>query len=112
VAALDVGHDGHVGVRHQPAGQLAQGAVGDIDASRCQERRELQQVAAHRGGELRGLDRQLRPLPVRLGTRDPGLDGLLGYRSPVDLLDGTQLGRRVGVDQLGARRYSAGASRR
>jgi hypothetical protein len=78
VAAGVVSDDGDVGVGDQPAGQLTQRAVGHVDAAGCEERGELQQVAAHRRGELRRMDRQLRPLSMRLGTRGPRLDDCFG----------------------------------
>ena len=64
VGASDVGDHGDVGGGDQPAGELAERAVGDIDAAGRQERRELQQVAAHRGHQLRGPQRQLGPLSM------------------------------------------------
>ena len=64
VAAADVGDGADVGVLDQPAGELAQRAVGDLDAARGEERGRLGQVAAHRVGQLRGLGGDLRPTPT------------------------------------------------
>ena len=69
----DVGHRRHVGLGHQPPGQLAQGGVGHVHAAGSEEGGELDQVAAHGGGQLRCLGRQHGPLPVGLVLRDPGL---------------------------------------
>jgi hypothetical protein len=52
VTTLDVGDDRDVGRGGDPAGQLAQRGVGDLDAARGEERGELQQVAAHGGDQL------------------------------------------------------------
>ena len=69
----DVGHDRHVGLRHQPPGQLAQCRVGHVHAARREEGGELDQVAAHGRGQLGRLCREHGPLPVGLVLRDPGL---------------------------------------
>jgi len=55
VTAFDAGHDRHVGGGGEPAGELTQGGVGDLDAARGEKRGELHQVAAHGGDELRRL---------------------------------------------------------
>ena len=71
VAAFDVGDDGHIGGGGEPAGELTQGRVGDLDAARGEERGELHQVAAHGGHQLRRPGRQHSPLPVRRIGREP-----------------------------------------
>jgi hypothetical protein len=68
VSPGDVGDDGDVGVGCEPAGQLPQGVVGDINAARGEERGELDQVAAHRGRQLRCRRREDSPLAVGLIT--------------------------------------------
>jgi len=52
VIAADVTDRGQPGVGDHPPGQLAQRAVGRIDAPGSQERVQLPQVAAHHRGHL------------------------------------------------------------
>ena len=91
---VDVGARGD-----EPAGELAQRAVGGVHAAGSQERGELDQVAAHRCRQLAAPGRTARATPG--ATRGEGTTArrratAVG-RSPVDLLDGEQLGggRRV-----------------
>jgi hypothetical protein len=92
----------------EPAGELAQGAIGGVDAARREERGELQQVAAHRADQLRGLQPTARP--IRDPNRSTGSTARRcrrqRRRSSVDLLHRAQLGCGVGVDRSVARRYS------
>jgi hypothetical protein len=78
VIAADVADRGQAGLGDHPPGELAQRAVGRIDAAGRQEGAQLPQVAAHHRGHPRrgGLD--LRPLgpgmPARRGPL-PGRNG-------------------------------------
>jgi len=72
VGAGDVGHGSHVGLSHQPPGQLAQCRVGHVHTAGSEEGGELDQVAAHGGGHLGCLDREHGPLPVGLVLWNPG----------------------------------------
>ena len=80
VVAADIAGRGDAGVGEHPAGELAQRAVGRIDAPGRQERAQEPQVAAHRGGGLGrgGLDLG----PLRAGVPACGLP-LGGRDEPV-----------------------------
>ena len=75
VIAADVTDRGQAGLGHHPPGELAQRAVGRIDAAGRQERAQLPQVAAHHRGHPRrgGLD--LGPLSLGMPARRRPLPG-------------------------------------
>ena len=73
---------GDLGLSDQPAGELAQRALGRGDAPRCQERAQLPQIPVDRQHDLRGRDLQARPLrggdaacPLAAVLRRPGGHG-------------------------------------
>jgi hypothetical protein len=83
LVVLDMGpgqlvDDGHVGFGGEPAGQLSEGSIGDVDALGCEEGGELQQIAAHRGHQLRCAPGQDSPLAGRRVRREPRLDDRCG----------------------------------
>jgi hypothetical protein len=69
VIAADVTDRDQPGLSHHPAGQLAQRAVGRIDAPGRQERTQLPQVAAHHRGHPRRGRLDLRPLSLGVRAR-------------------------------------------
>ena len=73
---------GDLGLSDQPAGELAQRALGRGDAPRCQERAQLPQIPVDGQHDLRGRDLQARPLrggdaagPLAAVLRRPGGHG-------------------------------------
>jgi hypothetical protein len=75
VIAADVPDRGQVRLGDHPPGQLAQRAVGRIDAPGCQERAQLPQVAAHHRGHLGRCGCDLGPLSLGMPARRWPLPG-------------------------------------
>ena len=74
----DAGDDRDVGLRDQPAGELAQCVVGHLDAAWCQEGVELGQITTHGGSELGRRGAEEHPLSFGLALGHPGLEGAGG----------------------------------
>jgi hypothetical protein len=108
VIAADVTDRGQAGLGDHPAGQLAQRAVGRIDAAGRQERAQLSQVAVHYRGYpgRHGLD--LRPFSLSLPTCGLPLTGGEGaHRAAAACTASISLTAAVSASiSAAARRYS------